>query len=62
MSLFNTPLSEPSNFLFDEIELKRSVDEYLNSMKIPEWSYHFNRIFISPEKSFNVKYIIKVLN
>lgn len=62
MSIFNSPLSDNylSRLIFDEIELKNNVNQYINRMKISEWSNNFNRIFISPGNSFNTKYFIKV--
>lgn len=62
MSIFNSPLSDNylSKLIFDEIELKNNVNQYINRMKISEWSNNFNRIFISPGDSFNTKYFIKV--
>ncbi|XP_025190267.1 uncharacterized protein LOC112590887 [Melanaphis sacchari] len=62
MSIFTSPLSDLSRLIFDEIELKNNVNKYINRMKIPEWSYNFNRIFISPGNSFNIKYFIKFLS
>ncbi|VVC36925.1 P-loop containing nucleoside triphosphate hydrolase [Cinara cedri] len=64
MSLFNTPLldSNLSSLTVDEKELKNHINKYINHVEISDWSYHFNRIFISPENSFNVKYIIKFLS
>lgn len=63
MSLFNIPLSDSniSSLSVDEKELKNNINKYINHMEIFEWSYHFNRIFIIPENSFNVKYIKKVI-
>lgn len=63
MSIFNTRIHESIQpcLIFDEIELKRNVRNYINNVKTSAWSYHFNRIFISPGNSFNVKYLIKVL-
>lgn len=62
MSLFTTPISEsrPSNIIFDEVETNRNVNKYMNRIEGSEWTYHFNRIFITPGNSFNVKYLIKV--
>lgn len=67
MSLFNEHSSQlfenvPSNVIVNEIELKFSLSKYIDNMRTSEWSYHFNRVFISPGNSFNIKYIIKVLN
>lgn len=62
MSIFNSALSDAylSRLVFDEIELKNNVNQYIKRMEISEWSYNFNRIFISPGNLFNVKYFIKV--
>lgn len=62
MSLFTVPLSEskPANLVFDEVEVKRNIDQYMNRMENSEWTYHFNHIFIIPGHSFNIKYLIKV--
>ncbi|KAL4098767.1 hypothetical protein QTP88_023306 [Uroleucon formosanum] len=46
--------------VFDEIELRNNVNQYIKRMEMSEWSYNFNRIFISPGNSFNIKYFIKV--
>lgn len=62
MSLFNTiiPESDQLSLIFDEVKLKRNVMKYINRVKTSTWYYNFNRIFISPGNSFNVKYLIKV--
>lgn len=64
MSLFTVPLTETrtSNLIFDEVEINRNINKYINHVEGSEWTYHFNRIFIIPGDSFNVKYLIKVLN
>jgi len=61
MSISNVPKSDgnQSRLIFEQTE--RNVNDYINHVKKSEWAYHFNRIFISPGHSFNVKYIIKVL-
>jgi len=61
MSLYSTLFdSYPSRLVFDEIELKNNINRYIERMKTSEWSNNFNRIFISPGDSFNIKYFIKV--
>lgn len=62
MSLFNIPLlhNNISSTNVEEKELKNNINKYIKHVEIFDWSYHFNRIFISPENSFNVKYLIKV--
>lgn len=62
MNLFNTSLSDcdPTSLIFDENEVKRCVNKYIKSVNISKWSSHFNRIFVIPENSFNIKYFIKV--
>lgn len=64
MSLFTVPLSKhrPTNLIFDEVEMNRNVNKYVNHVEGSEWTYQFNRIFIIPGNSFNMKYLIKVLN
>ncbi|XP_026811206.1 adenylate kinase 7-like [Rhopalosiphum maidis] len=64
MSIFNSSLSDSylSRLIFDEIELKNNVNQYIKNMKMFEWSCNFNRIFISPGNSFNIKYFIKFLS
>ncbi|XP_025423039.1 uncharacterized protein LOC112692551 [Sipha flava] len=64
MNIFKTPLSEnySSSCIRDKIELERKIKTYINHIKVAEWHYHFNRIFISPGNSFNEKYIIKFLS
>jgi len=63
MSVFNESLfnSDPNILIFDKVELKRNVNKYIDHVKFSDWFYHFNRIFISPANSFNVKYYLKVL-
>jgi len=62
MSIFNSTLSDnyPPTLVFDEIELKNNVNQYIKRMEMSEWSNNCNRIFISPGNSFNIKYFIKV--
>lgn len=63
MNIFKTPLSEnyPSNCIRDKIELEQKINTYISHVKVDDWYYHFNRIYISPGNSFNEKYIIKVI-
>lgn len=64
MNIFNTPISENSQscHISDKTELERKIKRYKSKVKVTEWYYHFNRVFISPGNSFNVKYIIKVIS
>lgn len=64
MNIFYTPLSEnhPYSYYRDKIKLEREIKTYISHVKVDESWFHFNRIFISPGNSFNVKHIVKVIN
>lgn len=61
MSVYNvssTSGGDPMRLILQQTE--KNVNKYINRVEKYKWAYQFNRIFISPGNSFNVKYIIKV--